>query len=292
MPISVPPGAAQSSNPPPVSILGQAGVAGVGGLVWVGAWSSLVTYTYGMAVTYQGSSYVAIGNSLNSAPTPVNPAWQVLATAGTGVVQSVVETNGLGLDVLGALSMLPASAANAGVVTTGTQTLGGAKTFAVNPLLGTGAVSGAASSLGAVCAIYNRDASQTLARNTDAIPDASTMVVDTHSAVTTGASWAFVVPAGQGGVYQVSAALGFIPNVTTSRVQLHIFLNGSKTRALATQLSTNAQATHVVSGSSALKLVPGDSINVRANIADTTTDITTRAGVENMNIAIFRVPGS
>ncbi len=79
MTISVPQGSAQNSNPPPLAILGQASVAGVGGLVWVGDWLDSTSYTYGMAVTHGGNSWVAVANSLDSAPTAPNPDWQLLA---------------------------------------------------------------------------------------------------------------------------------------------------------------------------------------------------------------------
>jgi hypothetical protein len=61
---------------------GPAGPQGEPGLAWQGAWSDATQYEVGDAVEYNGSSYVAVANSLNDAPP--SASWSLLASAGTG----------------------------------------------------------------------------------------------------------------------------------------------------------------------------------------------------------------
>ena len=87
-----PPGAQGSVGPQgatgPTGATGPMGPTGPQGLPgtganWRGNWSPGATYNPYDAVTYNGSSWVALGNNTN-APPDVNPAlWQMIAAAGT-----------------------------------------------------------------------------------------------------------------------------------------------------------------------------------------------------------------
>lgn len=57
-----------------------------------------------------------------------------------------------------------------------------------------------------VFAIYTRPTAQSIPNNTDTIIDFDNMVLDTHSAVTTGASWVFTAPFY--GIYRVDYVVG------------------------------------------------------------------------------------
>lgn len=59
---------------------GSTGPQGPEGLVWRGAWSSATAYVVDDAVSYNGSSYIAIANHTNSQPPSAN--WNVLASKG------------------------------------------------------------------------------------------------------------------------------------------------------------------------------------------------------------------
>jgi hypothetical protein len=61
---------------------GATGAAGPVGMVWKGAWVSTQSYTVNNAVSYNGSSYIAIQASTNVVPTSTT-AWNIIALEGT-----------------------------------------------------------------------------------------------------------------------------------------------------------------------------------------------------------------
>src|SRR5207245_2489124 len=61
---------------------GDTGATGPAGLTWKGAWSSSVQYHATDAVSYGGSSWIALAANLNSAPAAGNAAWSLLAQQG------------------------------------------------------------------------------------------------------------------------------------------------------------------------------------------------------------------
>jgi hypothetical protein len=73
--------------------IGPAGPTGPAGIVNMGSWSPNTQYAINDSVSYDGSSWIALLPSLDSAPNPTNPNWQLLAAKGInnqgGWVQSV-----------------------------------------------------------------------------------------------------------------------------------------------------------------------------------------------------------
>jgi hypothetical protein len=69
---------------------GATGATGPTGLVWMGPWSSVISYPKNAGVSYNGASYIALGP--NSAVQPdINPnTWGVLAVGGVGGGDTVV----------------------------------------------------------------------------------------------------------------------------------------------------------------------------------------------------------
>lgn len=51
-------------------------------MVWRGAWSAATSYVLNDAVSYIGSSFIAVGPNLNDPPPSAN--WNILAQAGSG----------------------------------------------------------------------------------------------------------------------------------------------------------------------------------------------------------------
>lgn len=62
---------------------GSAGATGPTGLTWRGTWDSATAYVVNDAVTYQGTSYVAILGSTNNNPASSPTKWSVLAQQGS-----------------------------------------------------------------------------------------------------------------------------------------------------------------------------------------------------------------
>jgi len=61
---------------------GPAGPAGPAGLKWMGEWSSSTSYNPNDAVSYHGSSWIALKQNVFSAPETSNPNWNLLAQQG------------------------------------------------------------------------------------------------------------------------------------------------------------------------------------------------------------------
>jgi hypothetical protein len=80
---------------------------GSAGLIWMGAWTSGVTYTAPDAVQYQGNSYILASGSTTA--TPPNSPWQLLAAQGAqgvagaqgpaGFATSATEVDNAAVDV-------------------------------------------------------------------------------------------------------------------------------------------------------------------------------------------------
>jgi Collagen triple helix repeat (20 copies) len=77
----------------PIGPVGQTGLrgaqgpAGPAGITWRGQWSQLVTYNPNDAVAYNGSSWIAVAQNVNVAPSTSNPFWNVLAAQGAAGMQ-------------------------------------------------------------------------------------------------------------------------------------------------------------------------------------------------------------
>lgn len=61
---------------------GPAGAAGAVGMIFAGQWATVVNYVVTDVVTFNGSSYIAIANNVNSEPDTHPGSWALLAAAG------------------------------------------------------------------------------------------------------------------------------------------------------------------------------------------------------------------
>jgi hypothetical protein len=124
--------------------------------------------------------------------------------------------------------------------------------------------------------------------------DAATEIVDydlksydTHSAVTTGASWKFTAPVS--GVYEVTACCNWFNSTNLNNGSLFLYKNGSSVSRLD---RGEASEGILMNGTDTIYLVAGDYIDVRANQDDSASaarSIATGAG--NSMISVRRLSG-
>lgn len=121
--------------------------------------------------------------------------------------------------------------------------------------------------------------------NTTTPSDFNTKVYDTHSAVTTGASWKFTAPVS--GYFHVAFGISTSPTATGTIRPFVIYKNGAVAIYIA---SGDAATSSVISGSHTIQLNAGDYIDVRA-----TSNTTYGGGTVGTNaastISIERVSG-
>lgn len=103
--------------------------------------------------------------------------------------------------------------------------------------------------------------------------DASTKVIDTHNAVTTGSSWKFTAPVR--GIYQVTVGVYYGAGASDT----YIYKNGSQDAWLCQPFSSTG-----ANGSAIIQLNGGDYIDVRAASA-----VTTNAAPNSPHISIFKI---
>lgn len=126
-----------------------------------------------------------------------------------------------------------------------------------------------------VYAEYSSNNGQTINNNTLTIVNYEDKVIDTHNAVTIGASWQFKSP--KAARYQIAAAVGFGALVVSGNIVLELYKAGSVIRRFMKH--TISVADECVSGSVAYTLAKDDLLDVRvtqnctANRALDTTDI-------------------
>lgn len=116
-----------------------------------------------------------------------------------------------------------------------------------------------------VSAIYETNAGQTITTGSSPVIDFEDVVVDTHNAVTTGASWVFTAP--RAGLYNVSSFVGFADSAAWTAGEFVIFelhKNGTLHKRLDIHeieaSGTFIQAAH---GSALVSLAKGDTVDVR-----------------------------
>jgi len=112
-----------------------------------------------------------------------------------------------------------------------------------------------------VVAIYQRNTGYTMPNNSDTIIDFDDLIVDTHSAVTTGASWKFEVPAGKGGQYYVSASFGFEDNANGIRYS-YFTVNGTPQPLADTCKGSGSSGSLWMNPGGLLDLADGDEVSL------------------------------
>ena len=156
-----------------------------------------------------------------------------------------------------------------------------------------GPVSGADSSYRTCAAVYNTASGQTITKNTFNIINFGTLVVDTNSAVSTGASWHFTCPTGLGGLYGVCACATINVPSSGTRIAANIYVNGAESyRGNDIPLNYTNAINSGVTAAAFVKLSPGDTLDFRLYYADATNNTTLTSISATNHIEIVRVPGS
>lgn len=138
---------------------------------------------------------------------------------------------------------------------------------------------------------YNTTAAQSINSGATTIIDFGTKVKDTDTAVTTGASWHFTVPASKGGDYAITA-VALINGATGTDPNLYVYKNGAAYAALQDIAYSAAPASGTVSGSATITgLAAGDTIDVRLNHNAGVARSLTANATQN-RITIVRLSGS
>lgn len=116
-----------------------------------------------------------------------------------------------------------------------------------------------------IAARYTTAAGQSMTDATHVIVDYGTRDYDTHGAVTTGASWAFVAPAA--GKYRITAFNQLNTGggwAAGEEMRLTLYKNGSAFTVIESNIQQVAHTTNVTGrGSVEVNLLAGDSINIR-----------------------------
>lgn len=103
------------------------------------------------------------------------------------------------------------------------------------------------------------NAGQSIASLATAIIAFSTADVDTASAVTPGASWVFIVPSGQGGLYRVSSAVSLDLSGGGGDVRMYVTKNGSIVLGAITAAPTGY---HTMKADGVIELAAGDGVSI------------------------------
>jgi hypothetical protein len=140
-----------------------------------------------------------------------------------------------------------------------------------------------------VAARYKTSAGQSIPNNSSTIVDFGTRDIDTHGAVTVGASWKFTAPVA--GKYRISAAISSTSGGGWASGEEFACILSKNGAAFAT-FSQYAQTTHstfVISGGSTIvDLVSGDYVDVR-NYQNSGGALALRADANANSISIERI---
>lgn len=146
----------------------------------------------------------------------------------------------------------------------GTSTSGGYNGFSIERLTGPSAIAATES----VNARYSTGAGQSIANAATPIVDFGTKVFDSHGAVTTGASWKFTAPIS--GVYEISSRIRYANSTAwaaNSFMSSQVFKNNVIYCVLSDFVVqtafTNVFAAPSVNGTTSIKLLAGEFIDIR-----------------------------
>lgn len=143
-----------------------------------------------------------------------------------------------------------------------------------------------------IIAVYATDAGQSIGNAAYSIVNFEDAVLDTHAAVTVGASWKFTCPVGGDGKYLVSAAVNFNGlTAVASNLILSVFKNGAD-HARLHRFGGTPGAANGVGGAQIVSLAAGDFIDVRL-YQDQGAARTLESGFAPANrVSICRLPGA
>jgi hypothetical protein len=124
-------------------------------------------------------------------------------------------------------------------------------------------------------AIYSTAAGQTFPGLTS-IVNFGTSELDTDTAVTTGSSWKFTVPAAKSGLYRVDVAVTPSGAIASGTTLLALYKNGSAVRTLWKSAGA-VPSTTMVRGTTTINLAVADYLDVRFSQSGGTISLTSTA---------------
>jgi len=136
-----------------------------------------------------------------------------------------------------------------------------------------------------VAAIYETNAGQSITNSTFTIVDYEDSVVDTHSSVTTGGSWAFTAP--KAGLYEVSATVNMNALDDQKKLELRLYVNGGVEAGAPTE-QASVNDTHGTTVTAILSLSKNDTVDARVYHEDASANNLNSLAVLN-RINIVRV---
>lgn len=125
-------------------------------------------------------------------------------------------------------------------------------------------------------------ANSSFAHNTFETVDFDTEIVDTHNAVTTGASWVFTAP--RAGRYHVNVAVQWNSSTNLTETAAQILVNGGDSRIV---INSDSVATSIGSGDTYVNLSAGDTVEAQFRQLDSGTAARTIA--QNINGAYINI---
>lgn len=134
-----------------------------------------------------------------------------------------------------------------------------------------------------VAARYTSNAGQSIPHATVTIVDFEDVVYDTHSRVTTGASWKFT--AGISGYYRVTARVGWSTMSTTNNYNAYIYKNN----ALYSRVAASGD-NPIILIADTVSMVPGDFIDIRTD-QDTGGSVALSSTTTDLSCDIARISG-
>lgn len=140
-----------------------------------------------------------------------------------------------------------------------------------------------------VCALYETNVGQAMASGSATIVDFEDKVIDSHNAVTVGASWKFTAPIA--GIYRV-AAITHGANASgwgsTERWRVVLYTNGSESRDLGVDFKETSTNYAGAGGSTIVSLAAGGYVDVRVN-HENGSSINLNASAVNNWICVERI---
>ena len=118
-------------------------------------------------------------------------------------------------------------------------------------------------------------------------------IVDSHSAFDT-STYRFTVPAGQAGVYVISAGINFLmaSSSTSSNIQTLLYLNGSEHGTSDSVITNQANITNLtVEGTWILDLAAGAEIELWGYASGTSTQYNGNAALQKTHMSGFKLIG-
>lgn len=138
-------------------------------------------------------------------------------------------------------------------------------------------------------AIYTSDAAQSIGNGSVVIVNFEDKEVDSPGTdnVTIGASWKFTVPAGQGGVYRVSAHVHYADLAVGITAALRLYKNGASSALLDYQVTGSAGSVHL-NGDRLISLAATDYIDIRTEHSAGGAEALSASGLDNF-VSIHRI---